>query len=76
VLELICNLSLQWEEVLASRAAARRWHHSETAEMWEKLADVPDDEFEHHLTDPTHKPTTSGIIRAARHCRSRSLSSP
>jgi hypothetical protein len=46
------------------------------AEMWEKLADVPDDEFEHHLTDPTHKPTTSGIIRAARHCRSRSLSSP
>lgn len=35
------------------------------ARQWEKLADVPDDEFEAMLGDTTAKPTTNGIIRAA-----------
>jgi hypothetical protein len=31
---------------------------------WQKLADVPEQEFEAALADPTTKPTTSGIISA------------
>jgi hypothetical protein len=31
---------------------------------WQKLADVPDQQFEAALADPTAKPTTAGIIRA------------
>jgi hypothetical protein len=31
---------------------------------WQKLADVPEQEFEAALTDQTAKPTTAGIIRA------------
>lgn len=38
---------------------------SKQAQQWEKLATVPDDLFEQQLTDPTHMPTTAGIIRAA-----------
>ena len=34
------------------------------AENWEKLAAVPDQEFEAALADRTAKPTTNGIIRA------------
>jgi hypothetical protein len=34
------------------------------AHEWEKLATVPDEEFEAALTDRTAKPTTNGIIRA------------
>jgi hypothetical protein len=34
------------------------------AHEWEKLAGVPDKEFEAALTDRTAKPTTNGIIRA------------
>ena len=34
------------------------------AKQWEKLAAVPDQEFEAALTDRTAKPTTNGIIRA------------
>jgi hypothetical protein len=30
---------------------------------WQKLADVPEQEFEAALADPTTKPTTSGIIK-------------
>lgn len=32
---------------------------------WQRLADVPKEEFEAALTDPVQKPTTAGIIRAA-----------
>src|SRR5262249_23152347 len=35
------------------------------AEQWEKLAAVPEPEFEAALADPTTKPTTAGIIRAS-----------
>jgi hypothetical protein len=35
------------------------------AHDWRKLADVPDDQFEAALNDPTRKPTTAGIIRDA-----------
>ena len=35
------------------------------AENWEKLAAVPDQEFEAALADRTAKPTTNGIIRAS-----------
>jgi len=31
---------------------------------WQKLADIPEQEFEAALTDQTAKPTTAGIIRA------------
>lgn len=31
---------------------------------WQRLADVPDDEFDAALGDKTAKPTTNGIIRA------------
>jgi hypothetical protein len=31
---------------------------------WQKLADVPDQQFEGALADSTVKPTTAGIIRA------------
>jgi hypothetical protein len=34
------------------------------AEQWEKLAAVPEKEFEMALEDPTTKPTTNGIIKA------------
>jgi len=34
------------------------------AKQWEKLAAVPDQEFETALADRTAKPTTNGIIRA------------
>jgi hypothetical protein len=34
------------------------------ARQWEKLAAVPEPEFEAALADPTTKPTTAGIIRA------------
>jgi hypothetical protein len=29
---------------------------------WQRLAEVPDDEFEAALTDPARKPSTTGII--------------
>lgn len=32
---------------------------------WQRLARVPEDEFEAALADPIEKPTTAGIIRAA-----------
>jgi hypothetical protein len=35
------------------------------AKQWEKLAAVPDREFEEALADRTTKPTTNGIIRAS-----------
>jgi hypothetical protein len=34
------------------------------AHQWEKLADVPQEQFDAALADPTTKPTTAGIIRA------------
>jgi hypothetical protein len=34
------------------------------SEQWEKLADVPDEQFDQALADRTTKPTTNGIIRA------------
>jgi hypothetical protein len=34
------------------------------AERWEKLAEVPDEIFEHEVKDKAHIPTTNGIIRA------------
>ena len=33
--------------------------------QWQKLADVPDDQFEAALSDYIHKPSTAGIIAAA-----------
>ena len=33
-------------------------------EQWEKLAAVPAETFEQHLSDRTEKPTTNGVIRA------------
>jgi hypothetical protein len=33
---------------------------------WQKMAAIPDEEFEASLTDRTHKPTTTGLIRAPR----------
>jgi hypothetical protein len=35
------------------------------AKQWEKLAAVPNADFERALKDPTAKPTTNGIIRAS-----------
>jgi hypothetical protein len=35
------------------------------AKQWEKLAAVPDEEFESALVDRTARPTTNGIIRAS-----------
>lgn len=32
---------------------------------WQRLADVPADQFEAALTDPNHKPSTAGILEAA-----------
>jgi len=37
---------------------------SRQAKNWEKLAAVPDEEFEMALEDQTTKPTTNGIIKA------------
>src|SRR5258708_22792309 len=37
---------------------------SRQAKNWEKLAAVPEKEFEMALEDPTTKPTTNGIIKA------------
>jgi hypothetical protein len=33
--------------------------------QWQKLADVPQEDFDAALTDPTTKPTTNGILAAA-----------
>jgi len=43
---------------------ARNGISSKQAENWQKLADVPDDEFEATLATPGQKPTTAGIIAA------------
>jgi hypothetical protein len=37
----------------------------EQSSNWQKLADVPEDEFEAALVDPTQTPSTIGIIRSA-----------
>lgn len=34
-----------------------------TAHRWQKLADVPADQFEQHATDPARKPTTTRILK-------------
>ncbi len=36
-----------------------------TAQRWQGLAAVPQEQFEQHLADPIVKPTTNGILRAA-----------
>src|SRR5262249_19183362 len=33
------------------------------ADRWQKLADIPEDEFEERLRDPETKPSTSGLIK-------------
>ena len=37
----------------------------EQSSNWQKLAEVPEDEFEAALVDPTQTPSTTGIIRSA-----------
>jgi len=38
----------------------------QTANRYQQLANVPDEQFERHLADPVRKPTTNGILRESR----------
>jgi len=38
----------------------------QTANRYQQLANVPEEQFERHLADPVRKPTTNGILRESR----------
>jgi len=39
---------------------------TQSASRYQRLADIPTEEFEHALADPLEKPSTTGLIRAIR----------